>query len=283
MKRPDLHMHSTASDGIYTPTQLVHFAHKADITFCALTDHDTVDGIPEAAAAARERGMAFVSGVELSAEGEAEVHILGYGVRPESPTLGRFFADLAQERIQRFRRMAEKLQAQGMRLEAEALIAQGGASVGRVHLARALMQAGYVQSVQEAFSRYLGKNCAAYVPRAPMAATKAIAFLRQEGAVPVLAHPGLLKWPAERFLPLLSVWQDAGLQGLEVYHPANARQYAWYDRLARSRGLLVTGGSDYHDGGASHGQLGETISAWPSACADAWALFDAVHKHSSPL
>ena len=279
MKRPDLHMHTTASDGIYTPTQLVHLAHKADITFCAVTDHDTVSGIAEAATAARERGMAFASGVELSAEGEAAVHILGYGVCPENPVLRRFFAGLEEERIQRFRKMAEKLLAQGLRIDPDAVIAQGGPSVGRVHLARALMQEGYVQSVQEAFSRYLGRNCSAYVPRAPLAATKAISFLRQGGATPVLAHPGLLKWPAERFLPLLSAWQDAGLQGLEVYHPANARQYAWYDRLARSRGLLVTGGSDYHDG-ASHGQLGETISTWPSACEDAWALFDTLREHS---
>ena len=131
MKRPDLHMHTTASDGIYTPTQLVHLAHKADITFCAVTDHDTVSGIAEAATAARERGMAFASGVELSAEGEAEVHILGYGVCPENPVLRRFFAGLEEERIQRFRKMAEKLLAQGLRIDPDAVIAQGGPSVGR--------------------------------------------------------------------------------------------------------------------------------------------------------
>ena len=117
------------------------------------------------------------------------------------------------------------------------------------------------------------------MPRQTPAASQAISLLKSRGALPVLAHPGLIKWPRERLLPLLRQWMDDGLSGLEVYHPANKDDYPGWDRLARQLGLLVTGGSDFHDFSGSHGQIGETWSQWPTALEDAWKLFRAAKEH----
>ena len=275
MIRPDLHLHTTASDGVYTPTQLARLLQRSDITLFSITDHDTLSGLKEAASAAYDRGLAFIPGVEISCEGEDEVHILGYGVRAEDPVLLSFFQDQAQERRQRILRMADRLKALGMPVPVDELLEKAGASVGRPHLARAMLAKGYVDTVQEAFERFLGAGRPAYIPREKLPASRAVSLLKNQGAVPVLAHPGLLKWPMERLLPLLSAWQDAGLMGIEVYHPANRGSYALWDRLARERGLLVTGGSDFHDESASHGQIGETVAEWPGALDDAWRLYRA--------
>lgn len=276
MMRPDLHLHTTASDGIYPADQVARLVQRADVTLFAITDHDTLSGLPLAASAAYDRGLAFIPGVEISTEGDEEVHILGYGVKSDDPVLLAFFRDQEAERLDRARRMAKRLEEMGMPLPIDQIIAEAGASVGRPHIARALVKGGFAQSSQDAFERLIGNHCPAYVPRAPLAASQAIRLLRDRGAVPVLAHPGLLAWPQERFLPMLSAWQDAGLMGLEVYHPANRGQYPMWDSLARQRRLLVTGGSDFHDESPRHGQIGETIPEWPSAGEDGWALFQAV-------
>ena len=278
MTRPDLHLHSTASDGVQTPRELARLVQRAEVTFFALTDHDTMAGIPEAEDAAYERGLAFLPGVEISTEGDDEIHILGYGVSHDDPVLTAFFEDMAKERVQRFRTLGKRLLDQGYDLPLDEIMEQAGASIGRPHLARALIAKGYAADMQDAFHRLIGKGCPAYVPRARLAASKAITLLADRGAVPVAAHPGLIKWPLEKLLPMIKVWQDAGLRGIEVYHPANQDQYPLWDRFARERHLLVTGGSDYHDGSAGHGLIGETIPAWRTAADDAWALFQAVRR-----
>jgi len=278
MIRPDLHLHSTASDGVYTPTVLVQHLQRADITCFSLTDHDTMSGLEEAENAAYQRGIAFLPGVEISTEGEAEVHILGYGVNKDDAVLLSFFDKFVKERIQRIGAMGEKLEKMGFSLDMEAIFASAGHSIGRPHLARAMAACGYVKSVSEAFDRYLGDGKPAFVPRSKIEASYAISLLKSRGAVPVLAHPALIQWPIERFLPLLHTWMDAGLMGIEVYHPSARGEYAKWDRLARKNELLVTGGSDFHDQDPRHGQLGETIGQWSCACADAWALFRSVHQ-----
>ena len=278
MIRPDLHMHTTASDGTFPPSALAQLLQRADVTCFAVTDHDTVAGLKEAADAAYDRGLAFIPGVEISTEGDAEVHILGYGVREEDEVLCGFLDKMHGERRQRIRKMGEKLQQLGFSLPVEEILSANPQSVGRPHLARAMMERGYVKSVPEAFERYLGKGKAGYVPREKRSASQAIAMLKSRGAVPVLAHPGLLKWPREKLLPMISAWQDAGLMGIEVYHPGNQGAYYQWERLARERGLMVTGGSDFHDFSGHHGHPGETLSDWHSALADAWALFRATRK-----
>lgn len=275
---PDLHLHTIASDGIYDSEQIARLVQRAGVTLFSITDHDTVAGLPQAKDAAYDRGLAFIPGVEISTEGDEEVHILGYGVRTDGAALLASLDEAARDRQGRIRAMGQKLGEIGLPLPVDEIMAQAGASVGRSHLARAMMEKGYVQDVQEAFKKFLGKGKPAYLPRNTMTASQAISLLRACGAVPVLAHPGLIHWPMEKLMPMLKVWQDAGLLGIEAYHPANQGNFAFWDRTARQRGLLVTGGSDYHDGTASHGQIGETAAFWPNACLDGWALFRACKK-----
>lgn len=280
MIRPDLHLHTTASDGIWDSSQLARLLQRADVTLFSVTDHDTLAGLPLAADAAYDRGLAFIPGVEISTEGDDEVHVLGYGVRPDDPVLSAKLAQAVQDRHDRILHMLEKLEELGLPVDAETLLSQAGDSMGRPLLGRAMMEKGYVQSVQEAFDRYLNKGSPAYLPRPTMTAAEAVVLLRERGAIPVLAHPGLIHWPMDKLLSKLREWQDAGLRGIEVYHPANRGHYAYWDDYARKNGLLVTGGSDYHDGapGHGHGQLGETAAEWPHACDDAWTLYRAAKK-----
>ncbi len=281
MIRPDLHLHTTASDGIFDAWQIARLAQRANVTFFSVTDHDTLAALPQAADAAYERGLAFIPGVEISTEGDEEVHILGYGVDDQNSELLSRLRQAEQDRMDRILSMGAKLKGMGFSLPMDEIVAKAGGSLGRPHLARAMMDRGYVESVQEAFEKYIGKGKPAYLPRKTMTAAQAVSLLRDCGAVPVLAHPGLIRWPLERLLPMLKVWQAAGLRGLEVYHPANAGNYPYWDKLARERGLLVTGGSDFHDGTSSHGQIGETAAAWPHACGDAWALYRAAKQTRS--
>ena len=278
MIRPDLHLHTTASDGVYDVDALARLVQRADVTLFSVTDHDTLAALPQAVSAAYDRGLAFIPGVEISTEGCEDVHILGYGVRPQDPVLTQKFSEIAKERKDRITAMADRLKELGLPLPMDEIGQEAGASIGRPHLARAMMKLGYVASAEEAFDKYIGRGRPAYVPRRNMTATQAVSLLRERGAVPVLAHPGLLKWPMERLLPMLDAWQDAGLMGLEVYHPANSDNYPAWDRLARQRRLLVTGGSDFHDGASSRAQIGETVAAWRSALEDGWALFEAARK-----
>ncbi len=273
MRRPDLHLHTTASDGRYNVWQVTRMVARADVTLFAITDHDTMAALPEAADAAYERGLAFLPGVEISAEGDEEVHVLGYGVRHDDPVLADFFEKMRQNRIDRVRQVGQKLEELGMELPVDEIIASAGSSVGRPHLGRAMAERGYVKDTSEAFDRFIGRGKSAYVPRLTPTATEAIALLKSRGAVPVLAHPGEIKWPMEKLLEKLTEWQQAGLMGLEVYHPANREHYAAWDAIARKRGLLVTGGSDFHTEGDKHGAIGATAAEWPDALSDAWKLY----------
>jgi len=278
MNRPDLHMHSTFSDGTSTPTELARMIQRRDVTLFSLTDHDTMKGLPEAADAAYERGLAFIPGVEISTEGDDEVHVLGYGVKSDDPVLTAFFEKMARERENRFIAMMDRLEELGCPLPREEVKESAGGSLGRPHIGRALVARGYARDLQDAFERLIGRGCPAYVPRPPLAASDAIRLLKSRKAIPVLAHPGLIKWPQEKLMAMLKAWQGAGLMGIEVYHPANEQMYSFWDRYARQNGLLVTGGSDYHDGTPRHAMIGDTIPAWRTAAEDGWALFKAARQ-----
>ncbi len=274
MRRPDLHLHTAASDGQFHVWQLARLVARADVTLFSITDHDTMAALPEAADAAYERGLAFLPGVEISTEGEDEVHVLGYGVRHDDPVLNEFFRDMAAQRVERVRAMGKLLNDLGIELPVGEIIQNAGASVGRPHLGRAMAERGVVATVSEAFEKYLGVGKPAYVPRKTPAAAEAVSLLRRRGAVPVLAHPGLIRWNMEELLAKLNEWQQAGLLGLEVYHPANRGHYAEWERIARERKLLVTGGSDFHRANDDHhGGIGETAAEWPAALTDAWKLY----------
>lgn len=255
--RIDLHTHSTASDGTDTPGALVRVAVAAGLDAVALTDHDTTAGWAEACGAldGLAPGLRLVRGAEFSCvdtDGQGRtvsLHLLGYLFRPDAPAIVAEQDRLAAERRHRFRAMAERMAADGLPVDADRLLAElpAGTPPGRPHLARALLRAGLVESVDEAFTRYLAAGAPYYIGRADTDVHTAVAMVRAAGGVPVLAHPfARTRGPVLSPEALERLVGD-GLAGLEVDHPDHAEP----DRqrlhgLARDLDLLVTGSSDYH-------------------------------------
>ncbi|HHT71389.1 MAG TPA: PHP domain-containing protein [Firmicutes bacterium] len=240
----DLHVHSTASDGKYTPTNIVALAASLGLSTIALTDHDTVDGLREAQAAGSLCGVQIVPGIELSTEHKGtEVHVLGYFIQPQR---GALSAKLRQLRAARHRRAVEilrRLQSLGLPLSWDQIRNHlAGDVVGRPHIARALVNVGYVQSVQEAFDRYLKQGRPAYVPRYKLTPLQAIKLVHQSKGAAVLAHPGTLSDPSS-----LETLLELDWQGIEVFHPDHSDQVtAVLQHIAPKRNLVCTGGSDFH-------------------------------------
>ena len=260
----DLHTHTTASDGTFTPAEVVRAAKERGVTLLAVTDHDTVAGLAEAQRAAAEAGIAFVPGVELSAEGPpGKCHLLGLGIEPEHAGLRETLARLSEDRRTRNARMAERLQALGVpvTLDEVTRVAPPGANVGRPHFAQTLVARKIVPTVAAAFERFLGDQAPAYIPKAVLPPREAIALIHAAGGRAFIAHPGLLRLAEQethhtRFVAL----QAMGLDGIEAYYskhtPAQTEQFL---RLAQRLGLLVTGGSDFH--GASKPDVALAIVA----------------------
>lgn len=242
--RIDLHVHTTASDGLLAPVDLVRAVRAARVEVFSVTDHDTVDGLDETRRAADAAGLTFIPGIELSAYwGAVEFHILGYFIDPAHAALRLFLNATREARQARLHAMLNRLQAMGMGVPADDVLARAqNGNVGRPHLARALVECGFVGSSDEAFDRYLGANKPAYVPRPDVSVTDAIAVIREAGGIASLAHPGLHN--RDEAIPVLMA---AGLTAIEVYHPKHAfGRASRYRRIARRHGLLVTGGSDFH-------------------------------------
>lgn len=240
--RVDLHTHSTASDGELDPAGLVRLAVERGLAVIALTDHDTVAGIDAAIDAARGTGLEVIPGVELSADvPQAEVHVLGYFVDWRDAYFESMLGKFRDGRYGRAEKMTRKLAALGAPISFERVkeIA-GDASIGRPHVAQALLEAGHVTTIAEAFDRYIGRNGPAYVERYRLTPEDAVGLILQAGGAPVLAHPREVTNYVE---PMVR----AGMVGLEVY-------YGMYDdqtiqglaHLARQYGLVMTGGSDFH-------------------------------------
>jgi hypothetical protein len=253
----DLHAHTTCSDGRTPPAELVRLAKAAGLRVLAVTDHDSLEAIPVCRAAGKEHDVRVISGIELSSSFEGrEVHVLGYGLRSDSGALAEVLAGLHEQRRTRVGRICEKLGALGVRLEpAEVLREAGGKSVGRRHVARALVKKGASASIDEAFGRYLGRDSPANVPANDLSAAAAARLVLDHGGIPVLAHPGFLDDDAlvERIL------DSAPLRGIEVFHRYDsATKHLRYLETARRRDLLVTGGSDFHgDDHPRNARLGE--------------------------
>lgn len=274
MGKPDLHSHSTASDGLLPPEALVKEAARSGVTTLALTDHDTMDGVEQLMG--RTLPLRLIPGVELSLRDMHGLHLLGYGVT-SAPELYRVIRDLAAHRLTRAYSMLEKLAELGMPLDAERVKALSGGSVGRPHIARAMVEAGYVATMEEAFARWIGSDGPAYVASERLSMAEALPLLRRNGFVPVLAHPAELNKDDLTLRALLETWHTQGLLGVEVYHPSQrGRGFAMLDAMVRRMGLLVTGGSDYHGGGDRHGALGCMADEWRRSEEDLLALESAM-------
>ncbi len=241
-ERVDLHMHSSASDGIYSPTELMGIAEKAGLSAIGLTDHDTVKGLEEASRAAESKKLELVPGVEISVlEGKQEIHILGY-YPDDRERLNEELQDIREERYSRMDEIVTKLKKMGFKVKLDEVLSEAGDSApGRLHLARLLLRKKYIHTLEEAFSLYLNPDRGAYVPRRLMTMERAMGLLTAAGAIKVLAHPGWLGGEVvERLVSM-------GLQGLEVYHPDHsAVQQKYFHELALEKGLIITGGSDFH-------------------------------------
>ncbi|HHV78215.1 MAG TPA: PHP domain-containing protein [Firmicutes bacterium] len=242
----DLHVHTTASDGVYSPEEAVEKAIEKGLSAIAIADHDNVSGIqPAMRKAAALRSIVVVPAVELSCEWHSlDIHILGYFIDVGSPGMVDFFNALLNARLRRLRKMVSRLAALGVPITEQEVLAQAGAgAVGRPHLARILVQKGFAQTEGEAFSVFLERGRPAYVERYKLTPENAIRKVSEWGGVPFLAHPGLGPVPE----PYIRQLVLAGLRGLEVKHPSHSSdQVAFYTELARQLGLLLSGGSDTH-------------------------------------
>ncbi len=268
-KTADLHLHTTFSDGTDAPARVVELAHQAGLSALAITDHDNTDALAIAEPVARRLGLELIPGIEMSASADGrEVHMLGFLMQLDHPTLVRHLSEQQARRIERVREMARKLERVGVRIDAEEVLRLAGeGTVGRPHVARVLLKRGYVSTMAEAFQKYIGPDNPGFVPGSPLSPAQVIRVIREAGGIPVLAHPIYLKCD-----PLIESFVRDGLAGLEVYHSSHTpEEVLRYEQLADRFALLKTGGSDYH-GNAKEGlpvgavkipyELVEALKSW---------------------
>ncbi len=266
----DLHLHTTASDGRCAPREIAVVARRAGLNVIAVTDHDTVAGLREAAEGARFEGVRLVNGIEITAvQEDVDVHLLGYFFDPEARDLAVFLASQRDDRVRRLREMAAKLATLGMPLDVDRLLAAAGGAasgraVGRPMLARALVEAGYLESRRLAFDLYLAEGQPAWVPRRAPSPAEVVEVIHRAGGLASLAHPGLLG--RDEWIPPLAT---SGLDAIEVYYSDHSPELTvHYRELASRVKLAMTGGSDYH-GDPAHG------AERPGACVLPTEVFEA--------
>ncbi len=244
MKYADLHVHTLASDGTYTPAQLVKEAIKRRLCAIAVTDHDTLEAVPEALAQAEGADLEIIPGIELTAQyEEQEIHMLGYFLDYRNIALLEKLNFIRVNRVERVHKIIKNLGALGVELNPETVFnISGTATVGRMHIARALVEEGRVNSIPEAFRKYIGDKSPAYVLGFDLGVPDAIKMIKDAGGVAVLAHPYLLRDDA-----LIAEFAAYGLGGIEAYYPEHSQSMVnFYLDLAKQLNLAVTGGSDFH-------------------------------------
>jgi predicted metal-dependent phosphoesterase TrpH len=242
----DLHSHTTASDGTFSPAQLVDEAGRAGVRILGITDHDTFSGYDRAVPLARQAGLELVCGIELSTKLHGNsVHLLGYFLGTDGLGVFRgWIGDLQESRRERNVRLVARLQQLGLKITLEEVQARGGEMTGRPHFAQLLLEKGYVSSLQQAFDEYLDESAKGYVTRNEPQFAEAVGHIREGGGIASLAHPIRLREDVTGVLPAL---RAAGLNAIEAYHSDHSpAQTELYLDLAAQNGLLVTGGSDFH-------------------------------------
>lgn len=260
MKYIDLHVHSTVSDGTFTPTELVAEAKRCNLSAFALTDHDTVRGFEEAKKASEGSGIEVIPGVEISAAyKKKDIHILGLLINPNYEPLKRSLDAALLERDQRNAKMAQNLAAGGLDIDIERLTAafSPGTVLTRAHFAKFLLETKQIKSMNEAFEHYLNADGPYYVPREYISPENAIKLIKQAGGIPVLAHPLVYHLPEEELDTLIARLKDAGLEGLEVFYSSNTGfDEGIVRRYANKYHLIMTGGSDFHGANKPHISMG---------------------------
>jgi hypothetical protein len=249
-KKIDLHMHTTASDGTSSPEELVKTCSELGLETIAVTDHDNTTAVETVKKAAEEYNLEVVSGIEISTyRGEAEYHILGYFIDLENDSLLGLTEAILQSRVDRTHEMIEKLTEMGYPLEfSDVKKFASGVSLGRPHVARALMEKGYVDSINQAFTdEFIGGGGRAYVEKKKVLPVEAITVILKAGGVPVIAHPNLINHGKPLDKKEIARLKDVGLKGVEVYQTKHDKKTTErYKKIAKELDLLITGGSDYH-------------------------------------
>ncbi len=247
MREIDLHIHTTGSDGTYTPREAVKLAGARGLRAMAVTDHDTVIGYPEAAAAGEELGVEVVPGIEISTKYGVAVHVLGYYIDPASPALRPVLDWVVADRDNRNRKMAELMAADGLPVTYEGMQARFGEVIGRPHFARVLVELGLAESINDAFARFVEKGQKYYMPRTIMPIDQAVEIIVASGGVPVLAHPFPYRLDDASLRELIEFCMEHGLEGIECrYSGYGPEKTAYLEALAEEYGLVKTGGSDFH-------------------------------------
>jgi predicted metal-dependent phosphoesterase TrpH len=251
-------MHSTFSDGTYTPKELVLLGKRQKTRVMSLTDHDTVSGVPRFLRECTRQGLRGIAGVELSAQAPYTLHILGYAFDPTSDNLAKKLETLRQAREERNVHILEKLEDLNMPLTLEEVLREAGDEViGRPHFAKAMVRRGYVRSTDEAFARYLERGKPAYASRDRLSPEECLRLIREARGVPVLAHPIQTKLDDQELEILLKKLKDQGLWGLEsLYAMHTPEQQLHYLRMGDRVGLYPTGGSDFHGNNRTGRSLG---------------------------
>jgi predicted metal-dependent phosphoesterase TrpH len=259
----DLHLHTTVSDGRCTPREVVERAARGGVAVMAVTDHDTTAAVAEVREFARACGIHTITGLEITAvDDERDIHVLGYLFNPDDQGLQSFLATQRAARAARVKAIGGRLKSLNVPIEVGPLLQQAasqrGRSLGRPEIARAMMAAGHVSSVQEAFDRFLAHGQPGFVPREGASPETVIGVIHAAGGIASLAHPGKLALEAR-----LRVLAEAGLDAVEVYHPDHDQVLRkQYQGLAWTLGLLMTGGSDFH-GDPAHGREPGSVSLPP--------------------
>lgn len=270
--RVDFHIHTSASDGTLEPASIFSMAKGLNLDGLAITDHDTVGAVAASKKIAKELDMLCISGLELSCnENGTSIHVLAYGVDYNSQKLLSYLSHYRNGKLLRLNNILNKLSILGLPITADEL----GADIknpNRVHIAKVMVRKNYVKNKRQAFNEYLGEGKKAYSTYEKPSASDGIKFLSEIGAITVIAHPGLIKLPREEIITQITKWKTLGLGGIEAYHPSHScSENTFWHSVARSNGLLVTGGSDFHCNittSENHGYLGQMLPMWPSAKQD---------------
>lgn len=259
MKNIDLHTHTTASDGTYSPSELIELALQKQLAAVAITDHDTTSGIEEAIQASKGEDIEVIPGIEISSGYDnLEIHIVGLFINPKDEDLLPWLKELRIHRDERNFEMLEKLNELGVKLTLGELEETcGGGTITRAHFAALMMKKGYVNSTNEAFDRYIGSGCKAYVPRKLPSCQKSIEMIRSCGGIAVMAHPLLYKVSRANLHQIAAELKKYNLTGIEAYYSTHTPAETDYViKLAQDIGLLLSGGSDFHGANKKGLELG---------------------------